>query len=332
MASVGLLASAPAWCAEPDLNPIASMNSCACTRGPDGFCHRWLRTDLSWQLYAPGTTTKGLSNDNLEHAIIEAFASWQSLSCGYCAATGTLPSLPHDVTDVALARPHGDTGCVAARCDANPLGLNFSFGGESTAALLASDCWKSASPEACDGAAQNTAQIAFLRTDAGWPLSKLAVSTTFLTTAHDGHIIDADILLRDTTGVFCYSTCKIAQWDVRAALIVELGHAIGLGAAALSEPPTATIPTAGEDTKLPTYVPPDLVTCACLSYRFSTNPDMCVAPDTSTSCDAGPLKPLPHASHRLMWPLALGPVLVLLLVRRVRQRKGTSSAAPQRLA
>ena len=238
--------------------------------------------------------------------------------------------MPKDVTDPVLARPYGATGCIATACDANPLGLDFAYRGRALVPTLASDCGGMAAAD-CPGAAVDSAQIAFLRNDDHWGLSQFAVTATYLTTAHDGHILDADILLRNTTHVFCYSKCVQAQWDVRAALIVELGNTIGMGAAAgLPGSPTPETTPAGEAAKLPTYVPPALSQCACLAYRFSTHPDMCLPPDNSFSCDAGPQKPLPHAPNRWPWLLLFAPCL--LVVRRWRQRKGVSSAVPQRRA
>ena len=323
-----------AFAAEPDLTNSVSLASCDCQRGPDGLCRRWLRNDLSWQLYAPDAPGTGPSNDDLERAILDAFGSWQGLSCHVCSAFGTLPALPKDITDTALARPNGDTGCIATACDANPLGLDFSYGGRSAVPLLASNCPAGQSAALCAGAAENSSQIAFLRSDAEWQLSKLVVSTTYLTTAHDGHILDADILLRNTTHVYCYGKCDVAQWDVRAALILELGNAIGLGTAvALSGPPTPETPQPGDGALLPTYVAPKLATCACLAYRYSTHQEFCLPPDTSFSCDAGPQRPLPHAPGDARWLLLLAGLIVgLLVLRHRRQRNGLNSSVPQRRA
>ncbi len=304
--------------ADPDLKTTVSLDSCDCQRGPDGLCRRWLQNDLSWQLYAPEPATTAPSNADLEHAILDAFGSWQALTCPVCAVSGELPALPAGATDVALARPYGEIGCIAAPCDANPLGLNFNYGGINPQPLLASDCWAQGTPADCAGAAANSGQIAFLRTDAHWPLSTLTVSTTFLTTAQDGHILDADILLRNTTLVFCYDKCALTQWDVRSALILELGNAIGIGATVpLGAAPTPLTVNPNDPPTLPTYVAPALASCACLAYRFSTNPGLCLSPDTAASCDAGPQKPLPHAAARWPWLLTL---LVVPIVWRRRQR------------
>ncbi len=311
--------------ADPTLNPTVSLDGCDCQRAPSGLCRRWLRNDLSWQLFSPEPASDGLDNDALERAILESFASWQAVNCQVCTTTGTLPPLPADVTDASAARPNGDTGCIAIPCDSNPLGLQFDYGGINPTPLLASDCWSATGP--CDGSEENTSQIAFLRTDARWPMSKLTVTTTFLTTAQDGHIVDADILLRDTTHVFCYSKCDVAQWDVRAALVLELGDAIGLG----SQATQATGPIKPTDA-LPTYVAPDLATCGCLAYRYATNLDQCVAPAASNGCDAGPQKPLPPAPARWPWPLGATVLAACLLIVRRRQRKGVSSSAPHRRA
>ena len=321
--TVGLASRARAD--DPALNPSLSLDTCDCERAANGLCRRWVRNDLSWQLYATGPADADVSNADLERAIIEAFATWQQLGCAVCSVYGTLPPLPAGAS--ATARPGGDTGCVPTPCATNPLGLDFSYGGPSTQPQLASDCWAAKTPGPCDGAAENTSQIAFLRSDEHWPMSKLIVSTTFLSVLHDGSIIDADILLRDTTHVFCYKNCGKTQWDVRAALVLELGNALGLAAPATTA--TGEIGSSGE---LPTYIAPAVTNCACLVYRYSTDTSQCSPPDTSFSCDAGPQKPLPHTEPRWPWLACSLSVIALVGARRWRQRKGVNSAVPQRRA
>ena len=57
---------------------------------------------------------------------------------------------------------------------------------------------------------------------------------------------------------------------------------------------------------------------------------MCLPPDTSFSCDAGPQKMLPHATRVWPWLLAVALLGALAYVRR--QRKGVNSAVPKRRA
>ena len=321
-----LLGALPAHAADPDLNPSASLATCDCQRAANGLCRRWMHNDLNWRLYAPGAAQSTVSNADVAHAIIEVFATWQALNCPFCPAFGVLPPLPADATEAAqVARPNGDTGCIATPCASNPLGLNFDFGGEATTPQLSSDCWAAHETGPCDGAAENTSQIAFLRDDTHWPLSKLSYTATFLTVQHDGSIVDADILLRNTTSLFCYQNCTPNQWDVRGGLMMEMNTALGLASAATPE--TLHV---GAPVNLPTYVVPKVANCACLAYRFSTDSNMCLPPDTSFSCDAGPQKMLPHATRVWPWLLAVALLGALAYVRR--QRKGVNSAVPKRRA
>ena len=317
-----------AWAADPVLNPTPSLDGCVCQRAENGLCRRWGRWDLSWQLFAPHEEPSSPANADIERAIIAAMAQWQAVSCGVCTVSGNLPAPP---AAGSAAAGSGGVGCVATSCDSNPLGLQLNYGGISNTAALASACGSASNPALCDGSAANSAQIAYLRNDDLWHGSKFQVTASFVTSARNGTIIDADILLRDTTHVFCLSQCRSDQYDVRSALSYELGHAIGLGA----QTEAAMIAPDGKQTGalLPSMIPPETARCACLAYRFSTDPEMCLPPPRGYDCNAGPLLPLPSAQSQ--WPtvLAVGVCALALLLRLWRGRRqtmGVNSPPPQR--
>ena len=300
-----LLAPLPILAAEPDLNPSVSLAACDCQRAANGLCERWGAGSLNWQLFAPGDTGKDIANVDVEMKVVQALATWQNVKCKVCTLPGNLPTAPTG-TDTL--------GCVAVPCDENPLGVNLEYRGQTTTPLLASTCWQKEGP--CDGSAANTNQIAFLRDDTLWPMSKLQVTSSFLTVNKDGEILDADILIRDTTHVFCISQCAPSTYDLQAALVFELGHALGLGknsdSAAISQD---NLPTSND---LSRSIDAKLQTCACVAYRFSGNLGQCVGTDAPLSCDAGPLRPLP--SRHSKWPYLLV-ILVGLVGWRVWTRR-----------
>ena len=304
-----------------------SLDACVCQRTAAGLCRRWTQPTVSWQLYAPGAATGtggGLSNDDVERVLLASFADWQAIQCGVCSVPGALPppttltNLPGEATAGVKAEVTGPSpgpGCIGVTCDKNPLGLSFAYGGLAKYSLLSSSCGPTGAM--CDGGAANTSQVAYLRTDDEWPLGKLQVTATYLTTTKAGAIVDADILLRDTTHVFCVGQCPVSQYPIKDALNHEMAHALGLGSQNDVVALQAADLHAASD--LVPYIPPETATCACLAYRFSTDASLCVQPETPLSCDAGPLRPMPGdaSGHvRGLWAGALLACMTLLVVAR----------------
>lgn len=323
-----------AWAADPELGAKVTLDGCACQRSDNGLCRRWTQPSVNWKIFAPqvpAASGKFLADSQVEATLLATFTDWKGISCGVCSVPGDLPPPPVNLagapTGTASTGASPGKGCIAASCDANPLGLAMEYGGMATQARLAGDC--TVGGAACDGGAENSSQIAYLRDDSHWPLGQYQVSATYLTTKKDGTIVDADILLRDTTHVFCMGQCPATQYPLKDALNLEIAHALGLGSP--SDVAAVRPSDLQASSTLAHFIPVETSTCACLSYRFSSDTRLCEPEDTLLACDAGPLRRLPTGGAAAPWSAAIASVCaVLLIAARGRRRLPVGVTGPKR--
>lgn len=159
--------------------PASASVQCVCQLTDSGLCRRWYQPQVKWQLYAPNETANGIKNTDLIDAATRAFTAWSAVQCDTCMVAQ-------------------EGACGPQKCPRNPLGVEFIYDGLAAEALLASACPKDSAGKTlpCDGSAAGTVQVAFLRSAVDWPVSQYVNSVTYVTTTHQGQIIDADILLR----------------------------------------------------------------------------------------------------------------------------------------
>lgn len=292
------------------LSTPALADVCQCRRTAAGACERWRQPHIRYTIWAPAEVPDGITNDQLHAEVDAAFAQWQAVQCGTCSRTV------------------GDQ-CAPVACDANPFGVDFEFDGFSAQATLATQCLAADAPSPCPGAAANTVQIAFIRNDADWPLANSKVTQTVLTVMHNsGTIIDADILLRDSKHAFCIDHCGVGQYPLRAVLLREIGHLLGLGdgdgttaVMAANYQPGANV---GAELSAPD------IACACDIYRASADLADCSTPVTApaiASCQMAP----PAGRPATGWLLA-GIAGLLAIVLAARYGNGRSASVPKRRA
>lgn len=284
---------------------------CQCRRTEAGVCERWHQGSVTYRLYAPGESPGGVSNDQFRAEVEAAFATWQAVQCGTCSeATGNT--------------------CGPVPCDANPLGITFESAGFTSQPQLATQCLVPGAPSPCPGAAADTVTVALIRHDDEWPLDPAKVTQTVLTVKRQsGHVIDADILLRDTKHVFCIDDCGPGQYPLRAVLLREIGHLLGMGDSQDSEAVLAANFQPG------THVSSDLSeadrACVCQIYRTSQDLAECTTPTSANAPTPGcAMRPVQGPSRPTPWWLILLAIPGSLLVRRYRN--GTRASVPARRA
>lgn len=292
--------------------PAFGSAQCICQQTDSGQCRRWYQQQVKWQLYAPNDGATGIKNAELIDAATRAFAAWTAVQCDTCMVAQ-------------------DGACGPQKCPRNPLGVEFSYDGLAEAPLLASTCPKDGTGKTlpCDGSAAGTVQIAFLRSAVDWPVSQNVNSVTYVTTTHQGQIIDADILLRGSGDAsFCTANCKSNQFDLHAVLMREVGHLLGMG----DRDETQAVLAADFKPGLqPLFsIASTDNNCACELYRTSALLSACTTPTTEElaveGCAAQPRTSGARADNPLyFWLLVLIAPLVAVLLR---YRNGRNSPTP----
>jgi MYXO-CTERM domain-containing protein len=305
MRTAGWISAVIVACLGLSVAAPAQASICQCRRTEAGTCERWHPAKVTYSLYAPGESPGGITNDQFQAEVQAAFATWQAVQCDACS------------------QAVGDA-CGPVPCAANPLGITFEFGGFTNQPELATQCLAPGSPSPCPGAAADTVTIALIRHDDEWPLDLGKVTQTVLTVQRkSGHVLDADILLRDTKHVFCLDSCGPGQYPLRAVLLREIGHLLGMGDSEDAEAVLAANFQPGAHVSADLSVPD--MACACQIYRSSQDLADCqtptaAAPVTSGGCTSGPTPPAPR------WWLMLLAIPGLLLGRRYIGRRASVPA------
>ncbi len=288
---------------------VAEAGICQCRRTEAGVCERWSQRTVPYTIYAPAETPDGITNDQLRAEVEAAFETWQSVQCATCSqAVGAQ--------------------CEPVPCEPNPLGIRFEFAGFANKPTLATQCLMAGAPSPCPGMAADTVQVALIRNEADWQLDPTKVTQTILTVKQSsGRIIDADIVLKDSKHSFCLDKCGPGQYQLRAVLLREIGHLLGMGSSDDAEALLAA------DFKPGAHVSNELsaadMGCVCQIYRSSMDLADCQTPTEAIPGAVGCQASQPASSGKSAW--WLGMVALGLLTLR-RYRNGRNSPVPTRRA
>lgn len=297
-----VLAASAAVCLPP---ATAEAQVCSCKKTASGVCERWHQTSFDWALYL-GKGKGLLSDDEAEHAATAAFDAWASVQCSLC-----------------MQLDPAQQACTAVKCPANPVGLKPNYTGRSALPHLGTACGGVYCPEAAPG----TAQIAFIRDPAEWPLPQGVVSAPILAVTKSGDIVDADVLIFDNGKSFCGADCKANQYPIGGALLQEVGHFLGVG---YSEN-TLSVLAANYNAKSASLVPTLTATdsdCVCSIYRTSNQKADCSTAATADDTGCGAAR---HLSPG-WWTALLAAISALILASRGRGYIGANSPNPRRRA
>ncbi len=145
------------------------------------------------------------------------------------AAAEAATAVWHEVVCEPCELAHVKPACQPEVCGARPLGVDFNYLGRRPTLPIGLLCLRHDDLGGCIDAEPNGNQIIFIRGADRWPYGSLTVAMTIISALpHDGFIADGDITLNAAHFTFCADGCKALQPGLKATLVHEIGHLLGL--------------------------------------------------------------------------------------------------------